>query len=305
MVYEKLKKYNLQLIITFFCFSGCASNSLSINQSQTEKIESQNEKREVVNAMDAQLFSQNLQISPGKVKWIQLPSQFINSQFIRCADQNFPLFVFQKKLMAILAESYFSGRKSYECFVDEVKIATVKVVSFPYEEEQLKVSQKKVDLSAEDLARTIEEQKMLDKIYTQGSKTILFEKGFIRPLDSYVTSKYGKRRVFNKKKKTQHLGVDFRAAVGVPIPSANSGRVLFAGDLFYLGLGIIIDHGANIFSVYGHLSELRTQEGEMVNQSTIIGLSGDTGRVSGPHLHWGVKIHGHWVDGLSLIEELL
>jgi murein DD-endopeptidase MepM/ murein hydrolase activator NlpD len=66
---------------------------------------------------------------------------------------------------------------------------------------------------------------------------------------------------------------------------------------------VVIDHGLEIFSVYGHLSKISVQKGDLVNQGDILGLSGMTGRVSGPHLHWGVRIQGHWVDGFSLVEQ--
>ena len=131
----------------------------------------------------------------------------------------------------------------------------------------------------------------------------MFNEPFEVPLDSYITSHYGNRRLFNNKKRSQHLGNDFRAAVGVPIPVANKGKVVFTGNLFYSGNVVIVDHGLNIFTAYGHLSKINVQEGMIVNKGTIVGLAGKTGRVSGPHLHWGVKINGSWIDGFSLVEE--
>jgi murein DD-endopeptidase MepM/ murein hydrolase activator NlpD len=91
--------------------------------------------------------------------------------------------------------------------------------------------------------------------------------------------------------------------VGVPIPVSNRGKVSLAKDLFYTGFTVIVDHGLDIFSVYAHLSEVSVSENQIVEQGAIIGKSGNTGRTSGPHLHWGIKIHGHWVDGFSLIKE--
>lgn len=89
----------------------------------------------------------------------------------------------------------------------------------------------------------------------------------------------------------------------MPIPVTNRGKVVFAGNLFYTGNVVIIDHGLNIFSLYGHLSKIKAQVGDIVNQGDIVGLAGMTGRVSGPHLHWGIKINGHNVDGFSLVTE--
>ena len=144
---------------------------------------------------------------------------------------------------------------------------------------------------------------MLAGLYGQSADTPYFNQPFKAPLDSFITSIYGNKRVYNNDHKSQHLGTDYRAAVGVPIPSVNRGKVLFAGDLFYTGGTVIIDHGMDIFTVYGHLSAVKTEAGKIVEPGEIVGLSGSTGRSSGPHLHWGVKIHGHYVNGYSLIDE--
>ena len=122
-------------------------------------------------------------------------------------------------------------------------------------------------------------------------------------MNSVVTSVYGTKRVYNKHKEGQHLGIDFRAAIGDKVPATNAGKVVYAGDLFYTGWTVILDHGLDIFSVYGHLSKPLVVAGEMVERGQLIGLSGDTGRTSGPHLHWGVKVQGQYIDGTVLIEE--
>ena len=109
--------------------------------------------------------------------------------------------------------------------------------------------------------------------------------------------------MFNNKKRSQHLGNDFRAAIGVPIPVSNRGRVVYVGNLFFSGNVVVVDHGLDIFTLYGHLSKIKTTKGSIVYIGDIIGLAGMSGRVSGPHLHWGVKINGNSVDGFSLSRE--
>ena len=108
--------------------------------------------------------------------------------------------------------------------------------------------------------------------------------------------------MFNDKKKSQHLGNDLRARTGTKIPAANRGRVVYTGNLFFSGNVVVLDHGMGIFSMYGHLSKILVTEGSVVNQGDVVGLAGATGRVSGPHLHWGVRVNGSWIDGFSLIE---
>ena len=98
------------------------------------------------------------------------------------------------------------------------------------------------------------------------------------------------------------MGTDFRAAVGELVRTANTGKVVLAKNLFYTGNTVIVDHGVGLFTLYGHLSHITVQKGDEVGQLEIVGLAGQTGRVTGPHLHWGVKSQGHWVDGFSLVD---
>jgi murein DD-endopeptidase MepM/ murein hydrolase activator NlpD len=252
--------------------------------------------------------TQNIVVRPGKVKLVEF--NYIDSvkPMLYCSNGGeFPLFKLNGKYKTFLAESYFSTNKSFDCFVSDGKrqanIYKAKVREFPYKQERLYVNKRRVTLSKIDQKRVMEEQKMLNSIYAGFTKDPLFNQKFDTPLNSKITSYYGTRRVFNGHKKTQHLGTDYRARVGVKIKSVNRGKVVFAGNLFYTGNVVIVDHGASVFTVYGHLSKILAQQGELVSKGSVLGLSGKTGRVSGPHLHWGVKVAGQWVDGLSLVRE--
>ena len=90
---------------------------------------------------------------------------------------------------------------------------------------------------------------------------------------------------------------------GTKIPAVNNGKVVFTGDLFYSGHTVIVDHGLGIFTLYGHLSDMAVKVGDGVQKGDIVGLSGNTGRSTAPHLHWGVIIHGDDIDGLTLVEQ--
>jgi len=291
-----------------FLLVGC-SNVKSIKSEQTSIQTARAAEEQVAKPINQFQYNPlNLIINPGKVHFFQIPIQSTNVKFnITCRDEKVEVFQKDNKLMGVILESYFSNLKPFECHihVDGKKylFATVTVKYFKYPEERIKVDQKKIELSAPDLERVNREQLMLNKIYTEKSDGPYFMEPFISPLDSYVTSYYGKRRVFNNKKKSQHLGIDFRAQVGVPVPSSNSGKVVYSGDLFFTGYTVILYHGLDIYSVYGHLSKLYVKGGEMVKRGQLLGLSGNSGRVSGPHLHWGVKIRGNYIDGFSLIDE--
>src|SRR5690606_33229474 len=204
-------------------------------------------------------------------------------------------------------ESYFSELKPFTCKAqDELGVyheISFKVENKEYHAEQLKVNPRTIKLSPKDQARANKEQQMLNKIYASSLKELPFALPFVRPMESHVTSVYGPRRVYTQMKKGQHLGTDFRAAIGDKVPAANRGKVVFAGDLFYTGHTVIIDHGLDIFTVYGHLSKTLVKAGTTVERGQVIGLSGNTGRTSGPHLHWGVKVQGQYIDGFVLVDE--
>ena len=215
-------------------------------------------------------------------------------------------------VVAILAESYFSKAKKYDCYYSSSKkikkkrrniVVKVRVRKKKYPREILKVNKKMVVLSPKNLKRAIKEKKILEKVYSRSVREPMFDEGFKKPLRTKVTSIYGTKRIFNNKRRTQHLGIDFRAKIGRAVPVSNDGKVVLARNLFFTGNTVIVDHGLGVFTMYGHLSKLKTKEGSQITRGSLVGLAGNTGRVTGPHLHWGVKVHGNWVDGLSLIKE--
>lgn len=248
--------------------------------------------------------SKQVELRPGKVKYLKIKTTLANGTYdLNCVARNIPFSVKNKQASFYLIESYFSNLQSEKCSFLGLEIFTLTKKDFPYKAEKLNVDKKRVFLSKADLAIVIKEKKIKDRIYKDSKNFLLFDKPFIRPLNSFVTSYYGNKRLFNNKKQSQHLGNDLRAAIGVEIPSTNMGRVVYADKLFYTGNVVVIDHGLDIFSVYGHLSKIIVSEGDFVQQGDIIGLSGATGRVSGPHLHWGIRMQGQWVDGFSLVDE--
>lgn len=245
-------------------------------------------------------------IRPGEVRWVELN---LPQKEVKLFCRNQPVKVHREgtKVQTIIIESYFSDLNPFTCsFKEKDKVLAeifFKVEIKEYKAEKLKVDHKKIKLSPKDQRRADQEQEILNRIYASSLNTFLFNSSFQEPMTSAVTSVYGTRRVYNKQKKGQHLGIDYRAAIGDKVPATNSGKVVFAGDLFYTGYTVIIDHGLEIFSVYGHLSKTLVEAGKVVEKGEIIGLSGNTGRTSGPHLHWGVKVQGQYIDGLVLIDE--
>ena len=177
-----------------------------------------------------------------------------------------------------------------------------KIVAGNYGTDELQVSPGRVKPNKKNIKRAKKEARRVRQIYADGSITGLWEGDFQLPLDSEITSSYGNKRLFNRQLKSYHNGVDFRAPVGTPVFAANSGVVKLADDLFYSGKVVIIDHGNLIFTIYAHLSHIDVTSGQQIEKGQQLGLTGATGRVSGPHLHWGVKVHGAAVNPLQFIK---
>ena len=245
-------------------------------------------------------------IAPGEVRWVQfdIPKEDVQ---LYCHGTELKLERKGKKAQGIVIANYFSDLTPFTCELKDkdIVLETIhfKVEAREYKSEKLRVEPKHIKLSAKDQKRADEEQIVLNKIWASSPSRLMFETSFKQPMDSFVTSIYGTKRVYNKTKQGQHLGTDYRAAIGDKVPAANAGKVVFAGDLFYTGWTVIIDHGLDIFTVYGHCSKTLVEAGKMVQKGELVALSGNTGRTSGPHLHWGVKVQNNYIDGYSLIDE--
>ena len=162
--------------------------------------------------------------------------------------------------------------------------------------------QSKVTLSAADQARANIESLEIKKALRETTTEITPSFYFIPPVPGIITSPFGKQRFINGLPRSAHLALDFRGSVGTPIVSPLKGKVVLVGDYFYTGLTLILDHGYGLFSSYAHMSEIKVKLGDLIEQSSEIGLVGSTGRVTGPHLHWTVYFDGNKINPESLIQ---
>lgn len=164
------------------------------------------------------------------------------------------------------------------------------------------VAQKYVSPSPEDMKRIAEEARLIRQARERRTVAGDFAGGFIWPVTGPITGVYGSQRVFNGEPRAPHLGVDIAAPRGTPVHAAADGIVALAGpDLFFNGNVMILDHGLGLTTVYAHFSEFAVKEGERVKQGQVIGKVGATGRVTGPHLHWGANWSGVGVDPQLLV----
>jgi murein DD-endopeptidase MepM/ murein hydrolase activator NlpD len=176
---------------------------------------------------------------------------------------------------------------------------SVKKVNFPIQ--RLQVADEYVELSPENTDRALKEAKELEEIHNTISGPALWKESFVVPIPGGTGSSFGKRRVFNGESRNPHAGADLKATTGTPIRSTNRGRVVLARDLFFTGNTVIVDHGLGIYTLYAHLSRIDVAKDAIVERSQVIGLAGATGRVTGPHLHWGARVQNTRVDPFSLI----
>jgi murein DD-endopeptidase MepM/ murein hydrolase activator NlpD len=181
------------------------------------------------------------------------------------------------------------------------RVFQVQVNAGEFEVQRLTVPPAMVDFTEETYQRYLAERKELKRVFSQVRPQRLWRHPFVQPVEGPITSTFGLRRVFNDKARAPHSGVDIGAPEGTEVGACNDGIVAFAQELYLEGKTIIIDHGFGLYSIYMHLSEMQAREGDTVHVSDCIGLVGATGRVTGPHLHWGMNLLGAKVDPFSLV----
>ncbi len=124
---------------------------------------------------------------------------------------------------------------------------------------------------------------------------------FAAPIEGALVSGFGVRSVFNGQPRAPHGGADFASAAGTPVAAPNAGTVVLVDDLYFTGNTVVLDHGGGLLSLFAHLSRVDVRQGETVARGAVLGAVGATGRVTGPHLHWTVRLHGTHVDPMSLV----
>lgn len=178
---------------------------------------------------------------------------------------------------------------------------TVEIAPKQFPERHLKVSPKFVNPPESELKRIRQESKRVRQIFSRKNPERLWSEPFMRPVAGSASSSFGKRSVFNGQPRSPHTGTDFEAQNGTPVRAPNRGHVVLADHLYYAGKTVIIDHGQGLYSYLAHLSEIDVEEGATIDRGQIVGKAGSTGRVTGPHLHWTLRLAETRVDPLSLL----
>jgi murein DD-endopeptidase MepM/ murein hydrolase activator NlpD len=168
----------------------------------------------------------------------------------------------------------------------------------------LRVAEAFVNPPEEALARIAREAAALEHLWQESAAEPLWSGPFARPVPDRATSSFGTRSIYNGEARSPHGGTDFLSPAGRPVNAPNGGRVVLAGELYFTGNTVVIDHGVGLMSLFAHLSSIAVREGDTVTRGTLVGQVGATGRVTGPHLHWAVRASGARVDPLALLAVL-
>jgi murein DD-endopeptidase MepM/ murein hydrolase activator NlpD len=182
-------------------------------------------------------------------------------------------------------------------------------VSLPVQERRvetrrIRVAERFMNPPQEEAARIAADAQRLAQVFAQSQSARLWHGPFTPPVPGSSTSGFGRLTVMNNVPRGRHRGVDFRAQEGTPVYAPNAGVVVLASDLYFTGNTVILDHGDGLLSLLAHLSYVAVEEGMHVAGGDLVGKAGATGRVTGPHLHWAVRVRDATVDPLSLISAL-
>lgn len=154
---------------------------------------------------------------------------------------------------------------------------------------------------AHELERIAQETAQVDRIFKTVTAERFWRGSFEPPVPGAAVSSFGRHSIVNGAPRSRHLGGDFRARRGEPVLAPNAGRIVLVASHYFAGNLVILDHGAGVYSYFAHLDSASVTTGDMLRTGDVLGAAGETGRVTGPHLHWAVSVGGTRVDPLSLI----
>ena len=250
-------------------------------------------------------------LQPGEVAVFTVTAtRDINQAQVHVFDREFPGYRVDARTWRVLvgidletAAGTYSARVEV---ADHLPFTSVplRVAPAHFRTRNLTVDEAFVNPPPEALKRIAQETAEMNDLWTHSATTKLWTSPFVRPVPDPANSAFGTRSVLNGQPRSPHSGADFISAAGTPIKSPSGGRVVLAGDRYYTGNTVVIDHGLTLFSLFAHLSEIQVKAGDDVKAGDVIGKVGATGRVTGPHLHWSVRLDGTRIDPLSLLAML-
>ncbi|HEY0794455.1 MAG TPA: M23 family metallopeptidase [Acidisarcina sp.] len=177
----------------------------------------------------------------------------------------------------------------------------VSIASANFGTSDVTVPENFIEPNATEKRQIAADQLFKSRAFAHAGPTPLWSGNFVTPVDAKPTNTFGLSRLFNEELTSTHRGTDFPIAEGARVVVSNSGTVVLAREMFYEGNCVILDHGERFFTIYMHLSKIDVKVGDKLNKGDRIGLTGKTGRVTGPHLHMGVRWNGAYLDPTKLL----
>ncbi len=180
------------------------------------------------------------------------------------------------------------------------RVFRVAVALEDFREQRMTLPKEQVDPDAAALKRINLEKEKVKAVLAGFTPERIWGAGFLVPVEGTVTGAFGSRRILNGQPRNQHNGEDIVASLGTPVKATNDGVVRMVDDHFFSGKGVILDHGLGLFTMYFHLDTTAVKEGARVKRGDVIGTVGQSGRATGPHLHWGAWLNGSRVNPFAL-----
>ena len=276
------RMFMARLILFIFCF-GFSAFAVEINLSPSE-------------------------VTEGQTLLLKLSGLNSSQRVVKGSFQERPLIFFPCPMRAENHCAFVSvamgtdvGKVPLELTFGETEKQTIqiKVVAGSYRSEELKVNSKRVNVNEKNAERAKKEWEELNEVFKAITDPPYWKDAFKRPGKGKITSQFGNKRVFNGELKSFHTGVDLRGNKKTIIRASNSGVVRAAKEFFYAGNMVVLDHGMGVFSNYAHMSRMDVKPGQKVVRGQVLGRAGATGRVTGPHIHWGMRVSGVRVDPLQ------
>jgi murein DD-endopeptidase MepM/ murein hydrolase activator NlpD len=254
-----------------------------------------------------------LEIPRGEIVELKIYGEGLLSVEARWAEQNLPFYALAPGLFAAILGVDLEAKPG----VSKITITAtngagrqrraetiVQTLSKAFRQESFTVASSFDQLSPEALELIRIERADFALAFSTPAAERFWEAPFIRPVPQESSSSFGYRRIINGKPRAPHTGADLRAPTGTEVLAANHGRVVLTGDYFFAGKSVVLDHGGGLYTMYFHLSELKVDAGAMVRRGDVLALSGMSGRVTGPHLHWAARLGTARVDPMELIQKI-
>lgn len=241
---------------------------------------------------------------PGGIALLQLPNHKQDTK-VYFNDRRVAVFPHQDTWYAMAGIGLSTKPGEYEFTIkqaDGLSLSSKVLVEYKkYDEQHLTIKNKrKVNPNKQDTERIVAESKRKKKAKRQFTDTEP-KVDFIWPVSGRISSIFGLRRFFNEQERRPHSGLDIAADEGTPIMAVADGTVIDAGDFFFSGNMIYLDHGQGVITLYAHLSKIAVKPGDVVKQGDVIGNVGQTGRVTGPHLHFAVIANRTLIDPIYML----